>query len=188
MFSTSTSIQDCLPWTRSSPAFWGGPQMAVVAMGNCVSSLQHPCRDQIKSDASSQDVVTKPDTEVFLRAAIFRSMLKTSVPSKQRRAAASSTLMFLLLLARDLLSVVDRDAVLQCRKHVILWRTLRDRTFLTLFSLTPTVCESAARLACPPLCCTPFFLVICHVCPKIPACNYSRVSSGSLRTQHFFVG
>ena len=117
-------------------------------MGNCVSSLRHPCRDQIKSDASSEDVVTKPDTEVLLRAAIIRSLFKTSVPSKQRLAAASrfdsSTLMFLLLLALDLLSVVDRDAVLQCRKHVILWRTLRDRTLLTFFSLTPTVCESAA--------------------------------------------
>ena len=90
--------------------------MAGVAMGNCVSSLRHPCRDLIKSDASSEDVVTKPDTEVLLRAAIFRSLLKTSVPSKQRLAAASrfrSSTLMLLLLERDVLSVVDRDAVHQ---------------------------------------------------------------------------
>ena len=45
--------------------FGGGPQVAGVAIGNCVSSLGHPCRDQIKSDASAEDVVKKPDTEFF---------------------------------------------------------------------------------------------------------------------------
>ena len=48
----------------------------------------------------------------LLRAAIFRSLLRTSVPSKQSLATASrfrsSTLLFLLLLERDLLRFVDR--------------------------------------------------------------------------------
>ena len=57
----------CLPCPgRTVPGlFWGGPQVAGFAIGNCVSSLRHPCRDQIKSDACAEDVVTKPDTEFF---------------------------------------------------------------------------------------------------------------------------
>ena len=73
--------------------------------------------------SQSEDVVAKPDTEVFFqRAAIFRSLFKTSVPSKQSRATASrfrsSTLMLFLLLEWDLLKFVDFDALHQCQKQV----------------------------------------------------------------------
>ena len=83
--------------------------------------------------SQSEDVVAKPDTKVFLqRAANFRSLFKTSVPSKQSRATASrfrsSTLLLFLLLERDVLKFVDFDAAHQCQKQVIAG------TFLTLFS------------------------------------------------------
>ena len=45
------------------------------------------------------------------------------------------------------------------------------------FFLSRQLCARAPPLlACPPLCCTSFVLVICHVCPKIPQCDYSSVS------------
>ena len=50
--------------------------------------------------------------DFFLRAAIFGSLLRTSVQSEQSLAAASrfrsSTLLFLLLLEQNLLKFVDR--------------------------------------------------------------------------------
>ena len=161
---------DCLALDAQFPSFLGVVRRWQVSQSETVSPRCGTLVVTRSRVASSEDVVTKPD---------------------RGESCCRITLPFIdadfFLLERDQLKFVDRDALQQCEKQVILWRTLRARTFLTLFSLTPTVCESAARLACPPLCCTPFVLVICYVCPKIPACRFSRVSSGSVRTQPFLL-
>ena len=68
--------------------------MAGFAIGNCVSSLRHPCRDLIKSDASSEDVVTKPDTEIFSEGCNF-SVFAQDISTIQAASRCRITLPFI---------------------------------------------------------------------------------------------